>query len=133
MLIAVTDAGSELTLENWEEKTAGKYVFVKFAKPFCPTCSQVVDSWTKLSHIVSEDPEASNLVLGEVDCIGRGQELCERFKVDNRYLAVRGGPGGTSASPAKQLKAYTGDKEAEAMLAWMKSNIARLASDKREL
>ena len=79
-LVAVTaNAGAvELTLENFNDKIAGKNGFVKFFAPWCGHCKSMKPAWDQLG----DDYAASaSVLIGDSDCTASGKELCEKLGV----------------------------------------------------
>ena len=69
-----TSHALELTPSNWDEKTAGKTVFLKMFAPWCGHCKAM-----KPAGCSHEDFADSDIVLmADVDCVGAGKELCNK-------------------------------------------------------
>lgn len=96
--------GLELTPDTWEEKTAGKTVFVKFFAPWCGHCKAMKPVWDKL---MTEYESSETVIVADVDCIGDGKDLCEK-------VGVKGFPTIKYGDPHK-LQDYTGGREFSAL------------------
>jgi len=65
----------ELTPENWDAKTKGKAIFVKFFAPWCGHCKAMKADWEKL---MLDFHGTSTALVAEVDCTtDKGRELCD--------------------------------------------------------
>lgn len=93
----------ELTLQNWEEQTSGKSVFVKFFAPWCGHCKAMKPDWDKLMTTVSSKTTG----IFDVDCTGEGQSLCEKHGVKG-YPALKWGD-------PSDLQDYAGERTFEAL------------------
>mmetsp|Transcript_32798 Transcript_32798/g.77351 ORF Transcript_32798/g.77351 Transcript_32798/m.77351 type:complete len:247 (+) Transcript_32798:129-869(+) len=70
----------ELTVENYEEMTEGKTVFIKFFAPWCGHCKAMAADWDKLGAAFEGHDVA---LIGEIDCTSPdGDSLCEQFNVE---------------------------------------------------
>lgn len=77
----------ELTHDNYDEKTAGKTVFIKHYAPWCGHCKSMAPAWKTL---MDEYVDSEIVVVGEVDCIGTGKKLCETHSISG-FPAIRYG------------------------------------------
>ncbi|CAL1149370.1 unnamed protein product [Cladocopium goreaui] len=102
----------ELTKESWDEKTAGKSVFVKFFAPWCGHCKAMKPAWDKLMK--QYDGHASILVA-DVDCIGDGKAMCDD-------VGVEGFPTIKFGDPAN-LEDYEGEREFDDLAKFAKDNL----------
>jgi len=102
--LAASSMAVELTQDNWEEKTVGKTVFVKFFAPWCGHCKAMKPAWDSL---MSEYDDSETVVVADVDCIGTGKELCET-------MGVQGFPTVKFGDPSN-LEAYKGGRDLEAL------------------
>lgn len=94
----------ELTPETWDEKTAGKAVFVKFFAPWCGHCKKMKPDWDALM----KDYEGSeNILVADVDCIGDGKPLCDK-------VGVKGFPTIKYGDP-NDLQDYKGGRDKEGL------------------
>jgi len=76
---STANAGAvELTLENFEQKMAGKNGFVKFFAPWCGHCKAIKPDWDKLAE---EYAASSSVLIGDADCTEGAKSLCEKFGV----------------------------------------------------
>tara|TARA_B110000091_G_scaffold105986_1_gene114998 strand:- start:1079 stop:1726 length:648 start_codon:yes stop_codon:yes gene_type:complete len=96
--------GLELTPDTWEEKTAGKTVFVKFFAPWCGHCKAMKPTWDKL---MTEYESSDTILVADVDCIGSGKDLCEK-------VGVKGFPTIKHGDPAN-LEDYQGGRDEAAL------------------
>lgn len=88
-----------LTKDNWESATAGKTVFVKFQAPWCGHCKGMKADWEKL---MTEFKGSASGLVGDVDCTGDGQTLCQREGVSTYPTLKVGDP--------KDLQKYEGGR-----------------------
>ena len=76
LFVAAAKAASvpSLTLNNYDELTDGKTIFLKFFSPDCRYCRDIASDWEHLS-----DDWKDNEVgfVAEIDCSGAGRDLCE--------------------------------------------------------
>lgn len=94
--------GTELTSENWDKKTAGQTVFVKFYAPWCGHCKTMKPDWDKL---MDEFDSSKTAGIYEVDCTASGQSLCETMGVKGYPTLKWGDPSDLLA-----LKDYEGGR-----------------------
>ena len=90
----------ELTSDTWEEKTAGKAVFVKFFAPWCGHCKRMKPAWDSL---MGEFEGHDNILVADVDCIEAGKSLCEK-------MGVKGFPSIKFGDP-NNLEDYSGSRD----------------------
>lgn len=107
--------GIELTSENWEEKTEGKSIFVKFFVPYCDFCNSMQPAWEQLTKTLEDSP---NLLFGEVDCEGTGEDLCEYFGVSFYPTLKYGDPN--------NLEKYSGMMGYDSLLEFTWENVAQV-------
>ena len=72
-LISTTQATVYLTMDTFEEQTAGKKALVAFKAPWCGHCKKLKPEWDKLA-------DAVDVVIAEVDCT-KEQSLCQKHGV----------------------------------------------------
>ena len=65
----------ELDNNNWEEKTMGKTVFIKFMAPWCGHCKKLAPTWAKLMEMDTD------VVVAKVDCTGTAKNRCDEHGV----------------------------------------------------
>lgn len=65
----------ELDNNNWEEKTMGKTVFVKFMAPWCGHCKKLAPTWAKLMELDTD------VVVAKVDCTGTAKNICDEHGI----------------------------------------------------
>ena len=90
----------QLTKDTWEEKTAGKAVFVKFFAPWCGHCKRMKPAWDSL---MSDFADSESVLVADVDCIEDGKALCEK-------VGVKGFPTIKYGDP-DDLQDYTGSRD----------------------
>lgn len=93
----------QLTPDNWDSSVAGKTVFLKFFAPWCGHCKKMKPAWDKLM----ESYEDSNVLVGDVDCIGDGKPLCDKVGVQGFPTIKYGDPD--------NLEAYQGGRDFESL------------------
>lgn len=64
---------AEITKDNFEEKSAGKQVFIMFCVPWGQFCKRMVPAWEKL---IEDFKDSETLLVGAVDCTNDGRSLC---------------------------------------------------------
>ena len=79
----------ELTPETWDEKTAGKAVFVKFFAPWCGHCKRMKPAW---DAVMEEFSNSDSVLVADVDCIGDGKPLCDKVGVKGFPTIKHGDP-----------------------------------------
>ena len=104
VLIASASA-IELTQDTWEDKTAGKTVFVKFFAPWCGHCKRMKPAWDSL---MEDFEESDSILVADVDCIEDGKSLCEK-------VGVKGFPTIKYGNP-DDLQDYQGSREHSELL-----------------
>lgn len=73
-----------ITIDNVEELTSGKTVFVKFMAPWCGHCRNLKPTWDALASSINkkEDDGLGHLLVADVDCTStKGRPLCEEHGV----------------------------------------------------
>lgn len=102
-LLALIIAGAnaiELTPQTWDEKTAGKTVFVKFFAPWCGHCKRMKPAW---DAVMEEFSSSESIVVADVDCVEAGKPLCDT-------VGVKGFPTIKYGDP-NNLQDYKGGRE----------------------
>jgi len=106
-------AVTSLNLENYDELTAGKVIFVKFFAPWCGHCKAMAASWETLAEEWAGNDSA---LIAEVDCADdEAADLCEIEGVEG-YPTVKYG------DPA-MLENYDGERSLDALSAFAKENL----------
>ena len=90
----------ELTPETWDDKTAGKSVFVKFFAPWCGHCKRMKPAW---DAVMEEFASSDSVLVADVDCIEAGKPLCDK-------VGVKGFPTIKYGDP-NDLQDYKGGRE----------------------
>ena len=102
LLIAQASA-LQLTPDNWDSSVAGKTVFIKFFAPWCGHCKKMKPAWDKLM----EEYEDSEILVGDVDCVGSGKPLCDKVGVQGFPTIKYGDPD--------NLEPYQGARDFDAL------------------
>ena len=90
----------ELTPETWDDKTAGKSVFVKFFAPWCGHCKRMKPAW---DAVMEEFASSDSVLVADVDCVEAGKPLCDK-------VGVKGFPTIKYGDP-NDLQDYKGGRE----------------------
>ena len=109
MSVAMSSA-LELTPDNWDEKTGGKTVFVKFFAPWCGHCKKMKPAWDSL---MKEYESSETILVADVDCINAGKDLCQKN-------GVKGFPS-VKFGNAVDLEDYKGARDLEALQEFVSS------------
>ena len=104
LTLAASASAIELTPDTWDEKTAGKTVFVKFFAPWCGHCKAMKPAWDSL---MTEYEGSETVLVADVDCIGDGKALCEK-------VGVKGFPTVKFGDPSA-LEDYKGGRDLDAL------------------
>lgn len=104
LTLAASASAIELTPDTWDEKTAGKNVFVKFFAPWCGHCKAMKPAWDTL---MTDFENSEAVLVADVDCIGDGKSLCEK-------VGVKGFPTIKYGDPSA-LEDYQGGRDADAL------------------
>jgi len=89
-----------LTMDNYDEATAGKTVFIKFFAPWWGHCKKMKPDWDKLMEEFADSPTQ---LIADVDCTADGKSLCEAN-------GIRGYPSLKWGDPAA-LEDYQGGRD----------------------
>ena len=100
--VKAKESSVELTSLNFEEKTAGKTVFIKFYSPTCQHCKKMVAPWDRMAK---EWVDHEQGFVGAVDC-SKEMQLCDELKITGLPTLFYGEP----ASQGILLQEYRGDK-----------------------
>jgi protein disulfide-isomerase-like protein len=106
-----------LTPANWDEKTGGKTVFVKFFAPWCGHCKALKPDWDKL---ISEFASSTTALVADVDCTTEGQELCETYGIQGYPTLKWGDPS--------DLQDYQGARDFESLKSFAEENLKPICS-----
>ncbi|CAE7629242.1 SEP2 [Symbiodinium sp. CCMP2592] len=119
-LLATLARAVEVTKKDWDEKTAGKTVFVKFFAPWCGHCKKMKPAWDKL---MQEYEDHDSILVADVDCIGDGKSKCEE-------VGIEGFPTIKYGSPTN-LEEYKGGRDFETLEKFAKANLGPTCSPER--
>ncbi|CAE7574347.1 SEP2 [Symbiodinium pilosum] len=119
-LLAALTRAIEITKKDWDEKTAGKTVFVKFFAPWCGHCKKMKPAWDKL---MQEYADHENILVADVDCIGDGKSKCEEVGVEGFPTLKYGSPN--------NLEEYKGGRDFETLEKFAKANLGPTCSPER--
>jgi thiol-disulfide isomerase/thioredoxin len=79
---ATSTSAVQLTIDNFEQLTKGRAVFIKFFAPWCGHCRSMAEDWEKLEEDWKDHDVA---LVAEVDCTSDGgQPICDDFDVQVR-------------------------------------------------
>mmetsp|Transcript_108574 Transcript_108574/g.162419 ORF Transcript_108574/g.162419 Transcript_108574/m.162419 type:complete len:269 (+) Transcript_108574:3-809(+) len=110
-----TNAVTQLTVDNFEELTEGRGIFIKFFAPWCGHCRAMADDWEKLASDWAGHPYG---LIAEVDCTtDGGQPICEDFDVQGFPTLVYGDP--------MSAETYDGPREYDDMAEFAKLHISK--------
>jgi len=78
----------QLTEENFDEKTAGRSVFIKFYAPWCGHCKSLAPIWEKLA----DDWKSHKIgLVAEVDCTDPASEaICQEYEIEGFPTLIYG-------------------------------------------
>jgi protein disulfide-isomerase-like protein len=107
-----------LSSKNWEEKTGGKTVFVKFFAPWCGHCKKLKPDWDKLMDEFAESPTA---LVADVDCTtDGGKPLCDANGVKGYPTLKYGDPSA--------LEDYKGGRDFDSLKKFAEENLKPICS-----
>mmetsp|Transcript_66314 Transcript_66314/g.192122 ORF Transcript_66314/g.192122 Transcript_66314/m.192122 type:complete len:217 (+) Transcript_66314:93-743(+) len=112
LALAAQVGAIELSKETWDEKTAGKSVFVKFYAPWCGHCKRMKPDWDKLMDQYKDHP---SILVADVDCTGEGKSKCDE-------VGVQGFPTLKSGDP-NNLDDYEGGRDFDSISTHAKENL----------
>jgi len=119
--LVVSTGAIELTTADWEEKTAGKTVFVKFFAPWCGHCKGMKPAWDKLMKNWNKGERAKTTLIADVDCTAEtGKPLCDRIGVQG-FPTIKWGD-------ASSLEDYEGGRDYDALKKFAKESLKPLCS-----
>jgi thiol-disulfide isomerase/thioredoxin len=102
-----------LTADDYDEKTAGKTIFVKFFSPKCKACIAMAPIWESLSKQFGSKGHA---LIAAVDCSNeKNRELCVKNKISHMPALLWGDP--------QNLEPYTGGPEFEEVYRFARKNL----------
>jgi len=107
--------GRELSSINFDEKTAGKVVFIKFFVPDDVECMEIAPAWDRL---VKTFEKSTNALIAEVNCHGAGENLCKHLSIE-QYPALKYGD-------SKDLKDYTDAYDYQSLMKFALKNVGSI-------
>ena len=99
-----TSQALELTPSNWDEKTAGKTVFLKMFAAWCGHCKAMKPAW---DAVMKDFADSDIVLMADVDCVGAGKELCNKNGVKGFPTIKFGDPNA--------LEDYKGGRDEESL------------------
>jgi len=113
LVLGLSTCGAiELSKADWDEKTAGKSVFVKFFAPWCGHCKAMKPAWDELMQEFAGD---KNVLVADVDCTAAGKELCNENGVQGFPTLKFGDPN--------NLEDYKGGRDKASLASFAKENL----------
>jgi len=103
MLMVAGVKTTELSIENYADRTEGKTAFILFYAPWCSHCKRIRAGWDRLMRKNSDE----NILIAEVDCTDRGKDLCEDHDITGYPTIKWGNPDA--------LEIYTGERTRKAL------------------
>lgn len=119
LLLLAQASALQLTPDNWDSSVAGKSVFIKFFAPWCGHCKKMKPAWDKLM----KEFEDSEILVGDVDCVGSGKPLCDKVGVQGFPTIKYGDPD--------NLEPYQGARDFDALKEF--TNVLKPPCDVRTL
>lgn len=116
-IAAANESSVELTYEDFEAKTKGKTVFIKFYSPTCPHCKSMAPDWELMAK---EWVDHEQGLVGAVDCT-KESRFCEEMK-------IKGVPTFFYGEPAYRgilLKQFTDVKTYKVMSEFAKATLIK--------
>lgn len=104
MAMIVVVKGLELTLENYDELTAGKNVFLKYHAPWCGHCKKMRPAWDVITR---KFKDREGILIGDIDCEGKGKSLCIMHEISDFPTIRHGDP--------RALSDYTGGRDSKSL------------------
>jgi len=124
-LAAFIVLGTDLTLENWNEKTKGKTVFINFWSQTCHLCKAMAPAWNRLMKMFET---STTVLIAEVDCDGEGADLCESFGIENEGYPILKYGDSTYLEDSTHLLDYEGNFGYHDLLYFVGQNITPICS-----
>jgi len=115
-LLAGTNA-LDLSPDNWDEKVAGKTVFLKFFAPWCGHCKKLKPDWDKLMDAYADSKTA---LIADVDCTTEGKALCDANGVQGYPTLKWGDP--------TALEDYKGARDYDSLKKFADENLKPMCS-----
>lgn len=113
----------QLTIQNYEDKTNDKAIFVRFVTDWCEECEETAEEFQKLAQDWRDHPVG---LVAEVYCDSEnGLPICEEFEVAGYPSIYYGDP----ESP----EIYTGKVDYDSMAEFAKNNINTLPCSVRNI
>jgi len=76
-------------LQNYDEFTAGKVVFIKMFAPWCGHCKKMAPDWNKL---MAEYKDSATQLIADADCTAEGKPICDANGVKGFPTLKHGDP-----------------------------------------
>lgn len=115
--LMTVSATVELTEKTFAQALEGKNAMVKFLAPWCGHCQKLKPEWDRLY----EDYKNSRSVLiADVDCIGSGQALCQKYQVQGYPTIKIFKKDGDISRPTD----YNGAREYSGLKRFVEANLA---------
>jgi len=122
-LTALFVSGIELTPENWDEKTAGRTIFIRLFTHSCEYCMEVEPSWLRLMKTFEN---RDTVLIADVDCEGQGKDLCSKMGVVDDYPTLKWG----NPKNPENLERYHESFQYDDLLTFAGKNIAPICGPK---
>jgi thiol-disulfide isomerase/thioredoxin len=110
-----------INVDNFDQVTAGKNVFIKFFESSCEFCQKIAPEWEKLAGEWKDHPR---VLIGEVDC--RANIASENWCHDE--MEIFGLPTLLFGEPSyggSLLQSYGGDKTFEALSTFVNETLSQ--------
>ncbi|CAE7574361.1 SEP2 [Symbiodinium pilosum] len=120
LVLVAAAAAMDLTEEDWDVKTAGKNVFVKFYAPWCGHCQNMKPAWDQLMQAYKDHDQ---ILIANVDCIGAGKSKCAEEGIKTFPTLKYGTP--------HDLEDYRGSRDFEDLAAFAEESLQPSCSPER--
>lgn len=122
----------ELTDADYEKRTKGKLVLIKFLSPWCGHCKKLKPAWDSLMDEFNTPEFLKTSMVADVDCEGEGSSWCGREVGMAGYPTIR---WGTVYTPTEddftdpefyppRLHDYRGERDLGTLRAFVEEHIA---------